>query len=214
VHEPPPESPRFAEIYGKMKEFERQLNDKDETIGAMVDHQKSLQESLDSVYDKVSVSERPDAITDPEGHDQWLSDKIKRDIKREVPAPEVQPVVKEQDTDIKQQAQIMKDVYPDFDSVVSLANEFVKDDPIKKNDILFSGNAPRALYEYGLEKKAAIAKTRSNNIAQAGVEGGGTPPPTEQTSILTPMEEKVRKGLNITKEQYIQQKEFQSKRGF
>ena len=212
VHEPPPDHPRFNEIYGKMKEFERQLSDKDQTIEAMVDHNKSLQESMDGLYDKVSVSERPDAITDPEGHDKWLSDKIKRDIKREQPAPEPKPKVVV--SRVAEQAETLKGVFPDFDSVANFGNELLTNDPYAKLEIMDSKNPPRALYEYGLKKKGELSKKRADNIKQASVEGGGTPPTEGGTTTLTSMQERARKGLGISKEDYIKQLDFSTKRGY
>jgi len=214
VHEPPPESPRFNEIYGKMKEFERQLDSKDELIDAMSEHNQSLQERMDSLDDRVNEGSRPDAITDPEGHDKWLSDKIKRDIKREQPKPKIEPKAPQQVSRVQEQAGIMKSLYPDFDQVANFANEVVKDDPVTKNDIAFSDNPPRKLYEYGLKKKAELTKQRSNNINQASVEGGSPPPTTPVNPVLTSVQKKMAKGLGITEKQYIEQLKFANKRGY
>lgn len=213
VHEPPPDHPRFAEIYGKMKEFERQLSDKDQTIEAMIDHNKSLQESMDGLYDKVSVTERPDQITDPEGYDRWILEQFERKHKKEQPRPEIKarpPVNK-----IQEQSAILKGVFPDFDKIANFSTELLKDDPYAKLEIMDSDNPPRALYEYGLRKKTELKNKRTNNIKQAGVEGGSTPPANSNKIVLTAQQEKARLGLGISKENYIKQLEIiQKQRGY
>ena len=213
VHEPPPDHPRFTEIYGKMKEFERQLNDKDQTIEAMIDHNKSLQESMDGLYDKVSVSERPDQITDPDGYDKWILEQFERKHKKERPRQDAKP--KATVNKVQEQAGIMKGIHEDFERVVSYANEFIKNDPGAKTDIAFSDNPPRALYEYGLKKKAEITNKRTDNIKQAGVEGGSTPPANSNKIVLNAQQERARLGLGVSKENYIKQLEIiQKQRGY
>jgi len=208
THEPPVDSPRWKEMVWKMREFERQSKEKDETIAAIVDHNKSLQESMDGLYDKVSVSERPDAITDPEGHDKWLSDKIKRDIKKDQTTPEIKPVPKKTGTKVQEQAGIMKAVVDDFDEVITFANEFLKTDKMTRIDIANSENPPRALYEYGLKKKDELGEKRTADLNQALVEGGSTPPANIKTVPLTEEQERARIGLGISTKDYIKQRDF------
>ena len=124
VHEPPPDHPRFNEIYGKMKEFERQLDEKDQTLSAVIDHNKSLQESMDGLYDKVSVSERPDQIIDPEGYDKWIIEQFERKQKKAEPPLEIKP--KTSDNKIQEQAGIMKSMFNDFDGVANFGSELLK----------------------------------------------------------------------------------------
>ena len=212
VHEPPPESPRFNEIYGKMKEFERQLDSKDELIDAMSEHNQSLQQRMDGLDDKLSEGTRPDAITDPEGHDKWLEDKIVRNLKREQPKPKTEPQPKT--NRIEEQQAVLRENFSDYDGVMHLAKEYIEGDKLAKLAIMDTDNPPRALYEYGLKKKAEIAKQRSDSIAQAGVEGGGTPPSEPVSTALTEVEKKMAHGLGITEKQYIAQKEYSVKRGY
>ena len=109
----------------------------------------------------------------------------------------------------------MKSLYDDYDQVTEFAKEFVLKDPVKKNEIAFSENPPRALYEYGLERKAELAKKRNVNLDSARVEGGTPPVSTKNKIELTPEQEKVRLGLGISKDAYIKQLEIiRKKRGY
>lgn len=209
VHEPPVESPRWNEIYGKMKDFERQLDEKDQTLKAVVDHNKSLQDSMDGLYDKVSVTERPDQIIDPDGYDKWILDQAVRKIKKEQPAPAVE--TKAKTNPMMEQVKLLQGMHKDFNQVAAFANEIVEKDPLKKNEIRFSDNPPRALYEYGLKLKSDLEAKRKKNISQAGVEGGSLPPSDPGTTTLTAAQERARIGLGVSKENYIKQLNFINK---
>jgi hypothetical protein len=215
--EPPEGSKRWNEIYYKMKEFERQLEEKDKTLEAVIDHNRSLQESMDGLYDKVSASDRPDPITDPEGYDKWILDRARREVQKGS-KPKNEKAVKatpEKIDKVNQQVGIMRSLYDDYDQVTSLAKEFINKDPVKKNDIAFSDNPPRALYEYGLEKKKAIGNNRDRNLDAARAEGGALPAGNKKTTELTPAQERARLGLGISKEAYMKQLEIiEKKRGY
>ena len=221
--EPPEGSKRWNEIYyeakeakRKLAEFEAKLAEEQSIREAMVDHNKSLQEAMDGLYDKVSASDRPDPMADPEGYDRWLLDRAKRELtKKEKAAAPVKPPAPEKLDKVKQQLGIMKSIYDDYDQVAEFAKGFLDKDPIAKNDLVFSENPPRALYEYGLKKKAELSSQRSRNIDAAAVEGGTPPVSSKGVVQLTPEQERARLGLGISKEAYMKQLEIiQKKRGY
>ena len=82
TNEPPIDSPRWKEVYHQAKEGERKIAELEETMNAMVDHNKSLQEGLDSVSEKVILrTEMPDSLlVDPEGFARWTIDKAKAEM--------------------------------------------------------------------------------------------------------------------------------------
>ena len=214
VHEPPVDSPRWNEVYGKMKDFERQLEEKDELTSAAIKHNESLQARVDEMDARLSVGDMPDQITDPEGHARWVIDQAKREMALEnkpTVAPPVTPKEKPKNK-IQDQTEMLRSVHKDFNQVASLANELIGKDPLLKNEILFSDNPPRALYEYGLKAKAAQEQSRANGIAQASVEGGGRPPTDTGTFKLTPQQEHARKALGVSEKDYIKQLQIINKK--
>jgi len=213
-NEPPEGSKRWNEIYYEAKEskrrlaeFEERMAEKDRLIEAAIEHNKSLQESVNEIYEKVSVADRPDPNIDPEGYDRWILERAKRSLtKQSVPKVE-KPVTREKVDKVQQQVAVMRSIYDDFDQVVEFAKDSLGKDPIKKNELVFSDNPPRALYEYGLEQKNALMNKRNKNLDSARVEGGSTPP-KENKVILTPEQEHARKMLGISHKDYVKQLEF------
>ena len=214
THEPPEGSKRWNEIYYEAKEskrrlaeFEEKLAEKDRLVEAAIEHNRSLQESVDTLYDKVSSADRPDPMSDPEAYDQWILDRAKRTLAKPV-VPEVpKPVAPVKADKVQKQVAVMRSIYDDFDQIVEFAKDSLNKDPVKKNELVFSDNPPRALYEYGLEQKNAISNKRNANLESARVEGG-SPPPTEKKVVLTPEQEHARKMLGISHKDYVKQLEF------
>ena len=217
-HEPAPDHPRFKEIYGKMREGERQLaslqeqiTSKDETFNTIIEHNQELQKTLDSIHGKLSDKERPDPIDEPEAYDTWMMEKIERK-QRTVAAPTspptqtpTQPLTQDR---LNIQEDIMRSVYDDYDTMVTTVQDDIKADPILRNEIFTSPNPAKKAYEYAKEKAGRTAGERNALDSQASLEGGTTSPDAARQITLTPEQEKAAKAMEmfgVKREDYIKQ---------
>jgi len=210
TNEPPEGSKRWNEIYYEAKESKRKLADMEETMNAMIDHNKALQETMDGVVDKVASTERPDPIVDPDGYDEWI---LERAAKRSAPKAEPTPM-KPPDKCVPNQILIMestmREVYDDYDVVIANAKGDFKD-PLVGKKIMQSSNPPKAAYDYGKSKMAAAEKARGEKISGAQPESGTLPGGNDNKGSLTAAEKKVAVMLGIDEKKYLAQKEHIAK---
>jgi len=206
---PPPDHPRFTEIYGKMKDFERKTQEQDDTINALREHNKSLAESIDTVTDQFSQASRPDPAENPEEFAKWMEDKVTRDIKREMstnqtPTPTQTPSAQPSQVDYNRDVQIaiMEAVHDDYNDVIDQVKGDIENDAVLRNQIYSSPNPPKTAYEYGIRKRNAQATTNSQGYVEGGSVGGAPPNPNGgATQAQIDMANK----LGISPEAYMKQ---------
>lgn len=210
-HEPPEGGKRWNEVYGKMKNLERTLAEKDkafnETLAGIQEHNRKLAEAVSKIEDGIEDQNRPDPTIDPEAYEKYLEGKLKR--KLEKVRQEDKPVVKKAESapqdvqKIQEQADAMAELYDDYEDVLKEVMPKIKDDQALADKIFKAKNPPAAMYKYGLELRQK-KEERAVALEQGYVEGGTKPAPKDDIQ-LSPIQERVRQGLGLSKEAYIAQ---------
>jgi len=209
-HEPAPDHPRFKEIYGKMKVFERQIAEGEETNKEMAEHNKALSDALErlgKVEDGIAESNRPDPLHDPEAHEKWLEEKITRKVLKDTkPAVQSTPTPAK-DPFIDAQEKVLAEVYPDYYEHADVAMADMKGDVLLQKEILGAANPPLAAYKYSIAKKERADANRNTGLDQGHVEGGEFSPGRPGGGELTPAEKKAAEKFGISHKDYKAQKD-------
>lgn len=145
-HEPPPQHERFKEVYGKMKDYERQLQESQRDIDALREHNKGLAAKMEEIDRKNKYSElgpEPDPGTDPEGYKKW------RDLKDAL--EETKRAESERQERLDRQIEIQKDLHEDYIEKAQLAEKLMARDPKIRSEITKSDNPPRTAYRIAQE---------------------------------------------------------------
>jgi hypothetical protein len=226
ANEPAPDSPRWNEIYGKLKQSERDLQAGKETILALQQHNKQLAESISNIEEKVTKSApRPDPQDDPDKYDEWVMDQVMAKMNKaqtqaqapaQVPGQPVQPVNPNQmplpgnqqqqqppiNTQLAAQEAAMSALHEDYYDIIPEVMKDCAGNYLLRDEIFQNPNPARAAYTYGKKKRGEKAQT----LDQGTVEPSA-PAPSSSTT-LTPEQERVRQGLGVSKESYIKQVEM------
>lgn len=208
--EPPVEGKRWNEVYGKMKNLERELSKKEEdfqeTLRGIQEHNKMLAERLVGIEDGISEQNRPDPTIDPDGYEKYLEKKVTRQmekVKLAEPAKPAPSIIVDTER-INIQASAIADLHDDYDEVLAEVMPLVKTDDKLAAKIFGSKNPPAAIYKFGIEQRKK-ATERSTNLDQGYVESGTRPVPPDGDVELTPLQIKVMTGLGLSKEKYVAQ---------
>lgn len=210
--EPPVEGKRWNEVYGKMKNLERELSKKEEdfqeTLRGIQEHNKMLAERLVGIEDGISEQNRPDPTIDPDGYEKYLEKKVTRQMEKvklaEPAKPAAAPSVIVDTERINIQASAIADLHDDYDEVLAEVMPLVKADDKLAAKIFGSKNPPAAIYKLGIEQRKK-ATEKSTNLDQGYVEGGTRPVSPDGDVELTPLQIKVMNGLGLSKEKYVAQ---------
>lgn len=236
-HEPSVDSPRWNELYWQKKEGERtigELNKKLEDLvakdverdNAMLiaqNHQKSLQEALERMEgtisdtaDRIDDMSEPDRDTDPKAHNEWIANKIRRDLekkdKKRSTAFQHQPF-QFQPQQLQQQ-QVppgveMQEIeyaakHEDYYQVIGEVKAEMAQNPQLMEEFKRTSNPYEAAHRYGVARRKALADKRKALEDQAFVEENNQKKDNKPT--LTDAEKYAAKMLNISEEKYLQQK--------
>jgi len=222
-----PEHPRFQEVYGKMKGFERNLADKETDIELLRQHNKKLADSLENVRQRVDKSQegpKPDPVEQPQEYAAYMELQFDK-MKKEEEARRVQDR-------FNIQVDTQKELHDDYESVVKIAMRDIELDKALRDKIWGSDNPARAAYKYGKDKMKESEKESGNNgklesdskdkekaekerlaaIEQGKVEGGGNPPVKSKDVKLTDEEKRVARALGVSDKDYAKQREFMEAR--
>lgn len=219
---PPPDHPRFKEIYWKMKEFERQLAEKEQAIKMMQEHNRMLQESLSKVEEQFDEQNRPDPVEDPNGFAKWMYEKAMRDLKKQQvmnttfdptsqpdPNSGIGPTMPMTQTPDMQrlliQEEVQRNLHADYDEVIAEVNEDMTRDPVLRNQIWSSPNPAAEAYKYGVEKRKRMSSQRQAQLNQGYVEGSTPPADNDQLDKPTPEQERIARALGIPIKDYMEQ---------
>lgn len=220
-HEPDENHPRFKKVYGKMKHLERQyeemqskLTAKDSDFQALVEHNKKLAESMKDLSGRVVEKPRPDPTEDPTGYDQWMMDKIKRDMNPSlVPDFDTGPVVKTVTGETAQQASARKlreqeeemiELHEDYLFATQQVGKMMDSDYELQQKIMGAKNPALAAYTH--YKKV---KNKQDNLDRGSLgTGAGYEPSAAKKSALTPDEKQWARKLGVSEAQYAEQLAF------
>ena len=211
---------RINEIYGKMKHYERESQEKENILKELKEHNKKLAERIYGVEDQVlDARPAPDPVEDPEGYSQWVRDKIQRDLEREKRQKELEELSQTIQQPVQQQPQqqtspilaaqiaAMEAQYDDYNAMIIYADKDIKNDAVLRNEIYQSENPAKAAYNYAV-KKFERNRVRRKEMGQQSFVEDSSPSPPPKTKELTDAELKVARALGIKPEDYKKQKEY------
>lgn len=221
---------RIDEIYGKWKGEERERQrlaskieelvskdvERDKALETMQAHNKALAETLMGVEDKFDNISKPDREVDPDGYEEWLTKKIKRDLekgqKKNAQAPDIQqPQFQPGKTDIRE-VKFMGE-HDDYLEVIADVKAEMQKNPNLVTQIYSTTHPYEAAYEYGLAKRRAAA-SKQDAINQQGFVEGDNKRQKEVSVELTNEEKHTAKMLNISEKDFAAQKSIIEKRGW
>lgn len=221
THEPPEDSKRWKDIYWKMNENQRLLDEEKTRTESLKDHNKKLEQRIDAVEGAVSETARPDPVNDPEAYEQWLSDKLERkyeqkererelnQVTQQINQPTQQTQTPGVDPIRAQQIAAMEAEHgtDEYNAMMIYIQTDVNTDSILRNEILTSSNPPQAAYEYALKKRNQKVKTKAEREKRSFAEDG-SPAPIETKMNLTDGEKKAAEAMGIPLENYLKQKQY------
>jgi hypothetical protein len=218
-HEPPEESPRWNQVYGKMKHLERQadvhnkqISERDQIIEEMRAHQAALNESVQGLTKKTLENSRPDPLEDPDAYDAWMVDKVKADMNFQT-APAVEPLTSKTpassgkpaiDGRLQIMEQAVMDAFPDYLDVVDVVKKDMDQNPVLQQSIMRAKNPFVEAYKYGTEasQKREAARKAQIQQAQVAAPSGG---PVTQTVELTDVQKKTADQFGMSHKDYAAQ---------
>ena len=222
-HEPPVDSPRWNEVYGKWKEAERQIEaltardaERENNMMLMQAHNKALADTLSSVEEKFQDVSKPNRDEDPEAYEKWFEDKVRREVKKDVaqqpripfiPRPQqAQPTLPIEEVEFAAKN-------PDYWETIAKVNAELLRNPTILDQFRSTTNAFEAAYRYQKAKDNAVIEQRQSIENQGFVEGG-SPQPKGSPVELSPEEKNTAAALGISVDDYAKQKKFIESRGW
>lgn len=227
-HEPPPDHPRFTEIYGKMKEFQRQLEERKakeaedaEVMNALIEHNRQMGEIVDNIQGRVMQTERPDPLIDPEGYDAWIEQRLMSRLnpnKAKLPERKEPAAPQKQSAERQREIQLLENDYaknnPEYTEAKQVMEPILKSDPYLLRTVLSAPNPARELHKQYKQHKNRLDTERKNKLDQAHVEGGGHETGLESNANkLTAVEKKVAQRLGISEKKMLARKQARLKGG-
>lgn len=221
THEPPEDSKRWKDIYWKMNENQRLLDEEKTRTESLKEHNQKLEQRIDAVEGAVSETARPDPVNDPEAYEQWLSNKLERkyeqkererelnQVTQQINQPAQQPRTPGVDPIRSQQIAAMEAEHgaDEYNSMMMYIQSDMNTDSILRNDILHSNNPPQAAYDYALKKRDQKVKTKAEREKRSFAEDS-SPAPAETKMELTDGEKKAAAAMGIPLENYLKQKQY------
>jgi len=210
-NEPPADHPRFKDIYGKWKTAERsieehktKLSETEKMLAELAEHNRKLAESISTVEKKIPEPARPDPAEDPVGYDQWMMDKIKREMAPKpepYKVPESKKPVQEINQTLLAQEAAMAAVYDDYYQVAETIANKMKTDSVLRDEIMSSPNPAKALYNHHLRLKGKS----DDDMNRGSVDTGGGYEPSKGKVELSPEQKQMANFLGVSEKQYAQQ---------
>jgi len=181
---PPADSPRFNQIYGKMKHLERQAEEREKDMDAVRAHNQKLAAAIEEI--KTAKADKtedpaPDPAENPEAYKAWNDFRYKKMEQKQSEDQKVQQV--------SNLIEIETGLHEDYESVVAIAErDMARDEGLKKR-IWGTSNPARAAYKYAKgkmkelddkvnegEKKVTEEANRQKRLDQVGGESADLPP--------------------------------------
>lgn len=204
--------PRFQQIYGKMKGFERNLTDRDTQIKNLIDHNNKLTEAIGSLDSKVAEAKRPDPSENPELYEEWLTEKIMKQMKSPAPVKVSAPTPVVTDQKLVMQENAMAAVYDDFYEILGVVGEEMKTNEMLREEIMTHQNPPRKLYTY-YQNKLKRDQSNSDDVNERSqTENGGFATKGNTSGTLSADQKKMAVNLGLSVDVYKKQLDFISKK--
>ncbi len=217
-HEPPSDHPRFKEIYGKMKEGDRkveqletQITEDREMHNAIIEHNKALQETMNSVLGKVTESTEPDPQADPEAYKIWAKEKAEQEVKQTQPLDAQRKLTPQQESvkhKLALQESAMDALNDDYAEMAGIAKQDMMKDVVLRNEIFSSSNPAKAAYKHGKARKEKAAAGDQTITDQGFVEGSRASPTQHGKRKLTDLQKKMAMKFGQTEDEYREQLDF------
>lgn len=193
----PPDSPRFKEVYKKMKDYEKEREDLSKDLESIREHNAKLATKLQEIEktkaDRVEEP-APDPEVDPKAYKAWAEHQIARERKRR--DEELEKIR------MDNMIHIERGIHEDYDDVIKLAEREMKKDAALEKKIWGAQNPAREAYRLGRKilddkKKSEEDETkRQENIDKSDLESPTPPPPSSpKESVLTDDEKRVARKL-------------------
>jgi len=219
-HEPEVESPRWKEVYGKMKSYERELEDSKKTseesqkvLEELRAHNAKLSESMGVVEDQLETTTKPDREEDPEAYETWLVQKtirqtIKAQQQQSQPEPEHLPQQQvpglSNDQIQVMQAEIQRGIHSDYDAALADMQPQMDRDRELFDSIMRSANPAQMMYSEWSKQK----DQREQNNEQGSLESSTYGKAEQGGKIqLSKEQERAADKLGIPRKDYLKQLE-------
>jgi hypothetical protein len=215
---PPPNSPRWNEIYGKWKATEKRLQERDQDVEAMREHNAKMEARLAALEhtkaDRPAEPE-PDPAVDPDAYKKFHE--MRRLKERE--EWEKQRALDRHETQVEMQKEIHGE--EEYLAKIKIAERDMTKDAELKKKIWGSPNPAKAAYQYGkqraqeMEKQEQEQEEREKTKKQTAVEpvgDGGAEEGEKKEDRLTDQEIRVCRNLfpeiplEEAKKKYLKQK--------
>jgi|GEM_PF-6590926 len=162
-HEPKEGSPRWNEIYRKMKDTEREKEELRKDLDALRKHSRDMAERMESLAKEKADRPKPPApnpAEDPEGYRAWVDNN----------QTELQKSWSEQlrKTQNENMIMMMHAMYDDYEENAAIAERDMENDPKLREEIYSKANPFKAGYEYGKKKKGASSAPKPVDVESAG----------------------------------------------
>jgi len=160
--EPPPSHPRFNEVYGKMKSYERNLQERERDIEVLREHTFKLDQKLREVAEKGNVDNipEPDPIADPDAHQKWRQWKNTR-----------QEAAFQQNFEKARLANLIElesGIREDYDDVIKVAEREMQLNETKRKEVWGNKNPARAAYFLGKKLLDERKKQEKDEVDRMG----------------------------------------------
>ena len=209
-HAPSEEHPRFKEIYGKMKTFERGMEDKDKQINDLKTHNMSLDKALNNIDLKVSETTRPDPADNPEEYEKWLMDKVMKSLITETKTPLSTMEVSKEKTPVVDQRILMQEyamaaMHDDYYDVLKIVGDEMKTNEFLREEIITHTNPPKKMYEY----HTRLMQQKEKNVDSSRMESGGY---DTKSNKLSEDQKSMAANLGLSEQSYKKQLDFMNKK--
>lgn len=207
-----PDHPRFQKIYGKMKGFERSLTDRDAQIKDLIEHNNKLADAIGNLDSKLTTTKRPDPAEEPELYEEWLTEKIVKQMKPTAKRPAQTTAQPASDQRLIMQENAMAAVYDDFYEVLGIVGEEMKSNEMLREEIMTHQNPPKKLYTYYQNK---VKRNQDNNddvSERSQTESGGFGAKSNSKGRLSADQKKMATNLGLSVDVYSKQLDFINQR--
>ncbi len=155
-HEPPADHPRFNQVYGKMKAYERRLEERDKDFEIIREHNRAMEEEIlrlkTNKADKPDDPE-PDPDIDPAAYRKWMKLQTEKNKEEDRKQREIDKHTIQVD--------MQKELHEDYIDMVKLAERDMAKDKELQKKIWNSDNPAREAYRYGKSKHQEVVKAEA-----------------------------------------------------
>jgi len=197
---PSPDHPRFKQVYGKLKQRERELDTLKSDVELMKQHNSQLSEQMRSQEAAIQAAQQPDEPdieTDPQewrtwkmNADQQRMDELKGDMNRQ---------------QLAWQVDIMRSTHEDYDEKVKTIASKLDTDESLRQEVWNATNPPLAAYKMATKDEAKDLADEENADQMAMTEGGRAKTPKAKGKISDD-ERRMMRVFNMDEDEWREQR--------